>query len=559
MKFQSSLSQPTARREDGSSLLAALCTLVVLALIAGSTFLTVSSRFRSNYQTASWHDALTSAEDGAQYALVRLRAPLTKVDPSLQQGGTSSTSWTALLFNQTLTNPLQVPGSLQSDLATLTAANASSTNGTVTMYTSGGNTYPRIQLPTLSIPHGGQNSTGSTVFSANVTVDALPGTGGANSSGTWYRIRSTGIVPLAGGAKVGSQKYDNLLRKLQFHVDSAGNTLTTPQASRTIEVIAKPVFIGDAALFSATGINLNNHNITIDSYNSTDPNASTGGIPQPDGSVLYGQYSATKATQQANVVSDDNPLGNGTPGVINLSPSGANIFGNVATNDTPVQGSTANVHGTVTTDFYEALPNPPDPNTMTGVIWTPLVPSKSDITLDSTNGTAASPIRYEVSDTKSGDALGLQSSNLIITGTGYIEIWIPGGLSISGNAGINIPAGAHVTFYVDKSVSIAGNGIVNTSTVPSNLTFYGDPNPKSTQQIDISGNGVFSGVVYAPNSSVSVKGGGSNGEFDGAIIGNTISFTGDTKLHYDTALGNQGAVLNYSIASWFEDNTLVPR
>lgn len=571
MKSPSSLPQQTAirrlparsraRREGGSTLIVALVTLVVLALIAASTFLTVTNRFRSNYQTASWHDALTSAEDGAQYAMVRLRSTLTKVTPPNQS---SSTDPVSMLYNQALTNPLQIPGSLQSDLSPQNA-NTTSVNGTLSTYVYGGKTYPRVQLPTLSIPHTGD---GSRLFSATVTVDALPDTGTDNPASTWYRIRSTGTVPLTGGAKVGIQKYDNLLRKLQFYADGAGHTVTSPRAVRTIEVIAKPVFIGNAALFGKTGINLNNQNVVIDSYNSTDPNASSNGTTV-NGTYQYGQYDPTKATQQANVVTNDAPTGNGTPGVINLN-NGAYVNGNIATNDTPVQGSTDHVSGTVTEDFYQNLPNPPDPTTM-NLTWTPYDPNSKATPTDSSGnllmsaGTQASPARYKIAGT--GD-LTLNNQNLIVTdaaGGGYVEIWIPGGLDVEGNNQITVPAGTHVTFYVDGNVKIAGNGVLNSSEVagnpnpsyiPGDLIFYGNPDPTVNQTITVNGNGIFAGIIYAPNASVTAKGSGNNGDIFGAIIAHDIFFNGTTSLHYDTALGSQGAVFDYSIASWYEDNAL---
>lgn len=326
MKTPSAIRRLSARsrahREGGSALVAALVTLVVLALIAGSTFLTVTNRFRSNYQTASWHDALTSAEDGVQYAMVRLRYPLTQRDPNnTTQSGSGGLMNSILYSNQVLTDPMSVTNSLQADLNNSQDNQiTTSVNGTLTITGTGENIHRTVQLPAISIPHSGD---GSQVFSAVVTVDALPGTANVDNKNTsWYRIRSTGIVPLAGGAKVGIQKYDNFLRKLQFHKDGSGNTITKPQASRTIEVILKPIFVGDAALFAQTGINLNNQNVVIDSYNSTDPNASTGAVKQADGTYLYGQYDPSKATKMANVVSNDAPLGNGTPGVINLNNGG---------------------------------------------------------------------------------------------------------------------------------------------------------------------------------------------------------------------------------------------
>src|SRR5260221_8753458 len=95
--FSSPATRPLSH-ESGSTLVVGMVTLAVLALIAAATFQTVTNRFRSNYQTASWHDALTSAENGMQYSMARLRSPLNT------SGGI---------------NPANVSGSLQHDLATL--------------------------------------------------------------------------------------------------------------------------------------------------------------------------------------------------------------------------------------------------------------------------------------------------------------------------------------------------------------------------------------------------------------------------------------------------------
>jgi|GEM_PF-936910 len=504
--------------EKGSALVAGLVTLAVLSMLAAATFQTVTARFRSNYQTASWHDALTAAESGVEYSMARLRSPLTT--------------------SGVLTNPLNVPGSLQSDLATLSPG-GSSNNGTVLSDTYNGVPFPRIQLPTLTIPHLGQ---GSSQYIFTTTVDAVPKTNLANSGlNTWYRLRSVGVVPLSGSANVGIQKYDNLLRKLQFRKDSSGAPLTTPQAVRTIEVLAKPVTTGSSALFGQTGINLNNQNVVINSYDSRSSLTSTNGL-----------YDPAKATQSANVVTDDNLDGSGLPGVINLSPTGAYVNGNVATNNTPVVGSTGHVSGTVTQDFYQTLPNPPNPATVTSS-WSSFSSSSSTMP----TGTQTAPMRYKITE---GDLNLTGNSTLTIaapaSGEGYVDVWIPGDLNISGNGGIVMPAHVHATFYIDGNVKISGNGIQNTSLLPVNLTLYGNHDPSVVQTMTVDGNGQFAGLIYAPSAAVSAKGGGSSGDMYGAVVADTIFFNGGTSLHYDTAMGDNGAVIDYRVASWYEDNTL---
>jgi Tfp pilus assembly protein PilX len=530
MKHRFLRSAGALRREAGSTLIVGMMTLAVLALLAAATFQTVTSRFRSNYQMAGWHDALTSAESGVNYAFVRLRSPLTG----------SSTNPGVLV------NPLTVPNSLQSDLATLTGASTdTSINGTVSQgsYTDAGgasHTFPRIQLPTLSIPHAGQ---GANVFSSVVTIDGLPAPNVVNSgTNTWFRIRSVGTVPLAGSASVGVQKYDNLLRKIQFHVDSAGNTLSRPQAVRTIEVVAKPITTGSAALFGQTGINLNNQNVVINSYDSRSSAKSTNGI-----------YDPAKATSNGNIVTDDDPQSGGTPGVINLSPTGAYVYGNIATNNTPVQGSTQHVTGTITQDFYQTLPGPPNPATVSST-WTSVSGNVSTLA----TGTASAPARYKVSGSGSISLTG--GSSLAITapasGEGYVELWLPGDFKTTGNGQLTLPPHTHLIMYVDGSVSIAGNGIANQSLYPENFTLYGNHDSTISQSMTVDGNGQFAGVMYAPYASVSAKGGGSSGDMYGAIYANNISFTGGTSLHYDEALGDSGAVIDYRVSSWYEDNTL---
>ena len=517
----SEFQRPTrSPRENGSTIVTAMVILAALTLIAASTFSTVSRRFRSNYQTAAWHDALTSAEGGVNYALTRLR--------------TSLTSSTGALVNPTL-----ISGTLQYDISTL-SGNSTSTNGTVLTGIYNGVAYTRIQLPTVTIPHDGS---GSSQFTAVLTLDAVPTTGITSSgTNTWYRIQSAGTVPLAGGAYVGLQKYDNFLRKLQFKRGASGNLLAAPQAVRPVEVIAKPVTIGSAALFGQSGIDLNNKNVVIDSYDSRSSLTSTNGI-----------YDSTKTTANANVVTDDNPNSSGAIGVINLSSTGAYVYGNISTNNTPVAGNTSNVSGSITQDFYQYLPSPPDPRTVSNS-WNNIPASTTSVS----TGSASSPNRYKFNGTGTLSLGGGSTLSIIppATGQGYVEIWIPGDLNISGNGGIVIPANVHATFYVDGNISISGNGILNVAEIPADVILYGNHDSTVSQNITIDGNGSFAGVIYAPTSATSVKGGGSSGDMFGAITAKTIFFNGNTTLHYDQALGDVGAVIDYRIASWYEDNTL---
>jgi hypothetical protein len=118
-----------------------------------------------------------------------------------------------------------------------------------------------------------------------------------------------------------------------------------------------------------------------------------------------------------------------------------------------------------------------------------------------------------------------QVSSLAVAGNGKIVLdpGVTGGptqvrLFVQGNA-----SGSN-------AIQITGNGIVNNGT-PSNLQlWYGGS--KGTL---IGGNGNFTGVVYAPNSSVSVVG---NGNVFGAVMGYSVTTNGNVGIHFDTALRN---------------------
>jgi hypothetical protein len=76
---------------------------------------------------------------------------------------------------------------------------------------------------------------------------------------------------------------------------------------------------------------------------------------------------------------------------------------------------------------------------------------------------------------------------------------------------------------------LSGGAIVNSSGVPSNFQIiYG-----GTALIKLSGGTGAAAVMYAPNSAVSISGGG---EFFGAIVGKTVDNSGGSTLHYDRAL-----------------------
>lgn len=103
-------------------------------------------------------------------------------------------------------------------------------------------------------------------------------------------------------------------------------------------------------------------------------------------------------------------------------------------------------------------------------------------------------------------------------------------LSITGNGQLIIDASkGPVNVYVSGAVSVAGNGITNSSGLPSNFNLV----ETGTAAVSLAGNGTFSGTVYAPTSAVTLSG---NGTTFGAVLGASLNLVGNGVIHFDQAL-----------------------
>jgi hypothetical protein len=128
-------------------------------------------------------------------------------------------------------------------------------------------------------------------------------------------------------------------------------------------------------------------------------------------------------------------------------------------------------------------------------------------------------------------------------------------ISLTGQSSIQIDANATLNIYTEADVAIGGNGIANnTSNPPANFMLWGTrpASAASAQNISIAGNGQLSAVVYAPNANVTANGGGSSGNIQGAIVGNTITVTGGSAFHYDMALAELNDEEPFGISVWNE-------
>jgi Flp pilus assembly protein TadG len=84
------------------------------------------------------------------------------------------------------------------------------------------------------------------------------------------------------------------------------------------------------------------------------------------------------------------------------------------------------------------------------------------------------------------------------------------------------------TIYLTGSIDTSGGDVLNSTQIPSNLQIL---MIGATARVTASAD--FYGVVYAPNADVLVDGGG---EWYGAVVGKTLTATGDGHFHYDEDL-----------------------
>jgi hypothetical protein len=128
--------------------------------------------------------------------------------------------------------------------------------------------------------------------------------------------------------------------------------------------------------------------------------------------------------------------------------------------------------------------------------------------------------------------------NVSVTGGAVMHlsagIYVVNSLSMIGNSTIAVDGTGPIIFKVagvsqNTPIDFLGGSISNTSFDPTALQFlYG-----GTGNVKLTGGSDTSGLVIAPNASVSISGGG---DFFGAVIAGTVTGTGGAAIHYDRSL-----------------------
>ncbi len=471
---------------EGSVLIWTILTITILSLVSAELLHVLSGKYMGTLHTATWQEALLAAESGVDLAVVQLRKSLYPAPNHAWEG------WST------------VPG-----------------DG-VTSY----------DLST--IPNAGLAGTPMTI---EVKVDAPASLKDPANSWQYYRVRTVGTMPITGPGRVSDNKQDTHLRKLSLRWDRftdgvlTSQTVSNPRVSRRIEAIVRPVSAYDQAIMSVGALDLNNQNITIDSYDSRDPLKSTNGL-----------YDVSKRQERGNIATDGSVLNAG----------GAYVYGDVATNAGHATGI-GNITGVERSDFYQE-PIPVGTPSWPSVNPTPMtVTGGATINANSVEGSSASRYILSTISLSGNETLTLKGNT--DGSTSYIEIYVTGSISTSGNGSIVLGDGVKAKIYFAGNASIAGNGVINPKNQPGDLLMYGiTPTETGTSRsVSLGGNATLSAALYAPDFDITVNGGGSGGHVYGSFVGKTVRMVGVTNLHYDEALSAGGVINNFKIVSWFED------
>jgi hypothetical protein len=311
----------------------------------------------------------------------------------------------------------------------------------------------------------------------------------------------------------------------------------TQYSGRTVVVTTQRQALWAKAMVAKGQINLNGNNITTDSFDSSDPNHSTGG-----------QYDVNKRKSNGDVATDSTIINS-------LNAGNANLFGRASTGpggsvDIGPNGVIGDIAWHQSNSGIEPGWTNNDMNVYFPDVILPFTSgfSPQNGSLGGTNYTyllngGSSGTDYSISD------FSLASSQVMLI-TNHVRLLVTGSLSMHGNSQIVVAPNSSLILYMQgSSASLGGNGVMNYTGNATNFVYLGLPTNTS---LSFNGNAAFTGVIYAPSASFSLGGGGNNTEdFVGASVSNTVTMNGHFNFHYDEALGKRFWAQGY-INSWNE-------
>lgn len=305
------------------------------------------------------------------------------------------------------------------------------------------------------------------------------------------------------------------------------------QIARTIMVDTRCFRAFGNAVTAIDDVQMNGNNVTVDSYDSFDPNFST----------PTGLYDRNKRKAGGDVSSAN--------GIINVA--NGNIYGHLHT--APWGNATIGNQGGRVGDLNFAGPGIQegwylkDFNSEYPSVTPPF--SGGDSVPDAVNGTNV----LATADYLVGGDFTIANNNTLLV-VGNARLWVQGNFRMASQTGsfIEIAPGATLTIYVGTENGPAVDSVfttVNNAGNAANFCYYGLP---SNVALTWGGNASYMGTVYAPQAVFTLNGGGANSETDyqGSCVVKSVVMTGHFNVHYDENLNRRGPVSGWIVRSWRE-------
>ena len=322
--------------------------------------------------------------------------------------------------------------------------------------------------------------------------------------------------------------------------------ISGPTLTRKVQVNTRPktAGVGGGIIVKGT-VSPGGSKVVIDSFDSSNTNYSTGGL-----------YDSTKAKANANITSISSVSNAMTISEMTVYGTVHTVYGVQPIVDTSRQGTGSigdanwvnggNLGIQSGHAAQDASYTFTDVTLPSGLVWQTPTLLKGQNALK-TNGVTFAYVldnsyNWQLSDLSS--AVYVSSPNVIL--------YVTSTLSLGTGTEIYIAPGASFTMYVAaSSASIGGQGVVNSSGLAKNFTYYGLPTNTS---LGMQANASFVGQIYAPEADVTLGGGGSTPyDFSGQIVANSFNLNGHYSFHYDESLGTSGsAIIGYVATSWNE-------
>jgi hypothetical protein len=310
--------------------------------------------------------------------------------------------------------------------------------------------------------------------------------------------------------------------------EGRANLSTGPDVIKQVEIEASTKSFWANGIVAKDTVTFSGGPGYVDSYDSTDPAHSTGGLYD------FAKRKDNGSVGSVLVTTDALALGN------------TEIWGYAATGGSaPNVGPGGQIHGVNTpagvnvdparirTDFTAEFDPIPSPGSFDQIY--------TNVNGPAVFGTAGSAtvIRATSISNNASEVTQIQ---------GDVTLVVTDDIDIGGT--FEVAANSSLTLYVEGDVNVKGNGIVNVTGLPKNLIVYGTAS--SDQEIKLAGNAAVQAAIFAPNADLVMKGGGVHGTFMGSAVADAVTLTGNFRFHYDESLANLATSGVYTVGGWRE-------